>query len=342
VTDIAQTMPWLAPAWQQVQSRLAADRLPHALIIRGERGVGKRDLALAVAGLLLCEARSSNSNGYPLPCGHCRQCRLMAAGSHPDVRAYAPENSRMIRVDQVRALTDFVVASPQVSRHKIAIIDRADQLNVNAANALLKTLEEPQPDVTLLLLQESGRPLLPTIRSRCQSLMVPVPPPDQARRWLQQVLANREGDVPAAERIEQALRLAGYAPGLALDYLDGDFLDLRDKAFAAFRLFMRGEQPVVEAARAFKALGVEEALALFEHWAADLARLSLGGQASDPDAAGMLAYLARHNPPWRVHGLLDAIREARAAVVYNANPELEATRLLLAWQALMPSRPRHR
>lgn len=337
MTDIVQTMPWLAPAWQQVQSRLAEDRLPHALIIRGERGVGKRELALAVAGLLLCESVTDKGNGRALPCGHCRQCELMAAGSHPDVRVYAPENSRMIRVDQVRALTDFVVASPQVSHHKIAVIDRADQLNVNAANALLKTLEEPQPDVTLLLLQESGRPVLPTIRSRCQALMVPVPPQDQARRWLEQMLANRLEEPPAADRIQLALRLAGNAPRLALDYLDGDFLELRDKAFAAFRLFMRGEQPVAETARAFKALGVEEALALFEHWAADLARLSLGGQASDPDAAGMLAYLARHNPPWRVHELLDAIREARAAVVYNANPELEATRLLLDWQALMPA-----
>ncbi|GAA0839632.1 DNA polymerase III subunit delta' [Marinobacter szutsaonensis] len=339
MTDIAQDMPWLQRAWQQIQARLAEDRLPHALIINGERGVGKRVWAEAVAGLLLCDRPVKNESGLPVACGHCKQCELVAAGSHPDVRIYAPEKSRMVKVDQIRALSSFAVGSPQVAHHKVAIIDRADQLNINAANALLKTLEEPLPDVTLLLLQESGRPVLPTIRSRCQTLNIPVPARDQAERWLVAKVTELDKDQrPSAEVLAKALMLAGNAPRLALEYVNGEFLKLRDEAFESFRQFMKGQMSVAEAAKAFKAMGLEDALFLFEGWAADLARMAAGGQATDAEAADMLGFLAKRNPAWRAHELMDMIRESRAAGVYNANPELEASRLLLAWQALMPKR----
>jgi DNA polymerase-3 subunit delta' len=85
-------------------------------------------------------------------------------------------------------------------------------------------------------------------------------------------------------------------------------------------------------------MGLESALWLFEGWAGDLARISAGGQPRDAEAADMLTFLARNNPSWRAHELLDAIHESRSAGVYNVNPELEAGRLLIAWQKLMPRR----
>ncbi|MBC7183913.1 MAG: DNA polymerase III subunit delta' [Marinobacter sp.] len=339
MTDIAEDMPWLKRAWQTVQSRIAEDRLPHALIIAGERGVGKRAWAQAVARLRLCDRPVSREAGTPLACGQCKQCQLFAASSHPDVRVYAPEKSRMVKVDQIRALSSFAVASPQVAHHKVAIIDRADQLNINAANALLKTLEEPLPDVTLILLQESGRPVIPTIRSRCQTLTIPVPGNEDANRWLtQRVQELAEEARPSAEVLAKALMLSGNAPRLAFDYATGDFIGLRDAALARFKDFMKLRIPVGEAAKAFKALGLDDTLWLFETWAADLARLIAGGQPQDTDAADMLGFLARANPPWRAHELLDMVRESRAAGVYNASPDLEASRLLIAWQKLMPAK----
>lgn len=337
MTDLAKDMPWLHRAWSAVQHRLAQGRLPHALLVVGERGVGKRAWAEAVAGLLLCDQPEGREEGAPVSCGHCRQCQLVAAGSHPDVRVYAPEKSRMVKVDQIRALSSFAVASPQVARRKVAIVDRADQLNINAANALLKTLEEPLPDVTLLLLQESGRPVLPTIRSRCQALAIPLPNPDDAGRWLA-VRASElpENERPSAETLVKSLAIAGNAPRLALEYATGDFLPRREEAFDAFRQFMKGQMPVGEAARRFKTLGLDDTLLLFENWAADLARCSAGGVVQDTEAEDMLAYLVRSNPPWRAHQLVDRVRESRSAGVYNASPELEASQLLLAWRELMP------
>ncbi|MDY6840365.1 MAG: DNA polymerase III subunit delta' [Pseudomonadota bacterium] len=337
MTDIAQDMPWLSRAWQTVQSRVAEDRLPHALILAGERGVGKRAWAEAVGGLLLCDQPLNRESGEPVACGHCKQCELLAAASHPDIRVYAPEKSRMVKVDQVRTLSSFAVASPQVAQHKVAIIDRADQLNINAANALLKTLEEPLPDVTLILLQESGRPVLPTIRSRCQTLTVPVPADSQAMQWLASRVRELPEDTrPSPDTLAKALMLAGNAPRLALDYATGDFIGLRDTALDRFKEFMKSRIPVGEAARAFKAMGLEDTLWLFETWAADLARLIAGGNAKDIEAADMLGFLARTTPAWRAHELLDMVKDSRAAGVYNASPELEASRLLIAWQKLMP------
>lgn len=337
MTDIAKDMPWLGRAWNTVQQRLAQDRLPHALLIVGEQGVGKRAWAEAVAGLLLCDQQVGLDNGAPIACGQCRQCQLIAANSHPDVRVYSPEKSRMVKVDQIRALSTFAVASPQVAHRKVAIVDRADQLNINAANALLKTLEEPLPDVTLLLLQESGRPVLPTIRSRCQALTIPLPDAEDAGRWLSaRVSELEESTRPSPDTLAKSLMLAGNAPRLALEYATGEFLAQRDEAFEAFRQFMKGQMTVGDAARRFKTLGLDDTLWLFESWAADLARCGAGGEVQDPEAADMLGYLARSNPPWRAHQLLERVRESRSAGVYNASPELEATQLLLAWRELMP------
>lgn len=341
MTDIALEMPWLHKSWQVIQHRLAEGRLPHALLVTGECGVGKRAWADAVSGLLLCAAPVNMQAGAPVACGKCRQCKLLAASSHPDVRVYAPEKSRMIKVDQIRSLSAFAVSSPQVAGRKIAVIDRADQLNINSANALLKTLEEPVSDFVLLLLQESGRPVLPTIRSRCQVLSIPVPSTEQANQWLASKVANLESDKqPSAELMAKSLVLAGNAPRLALEYATGEFPALRDEAFDKFRQFMKGQVAVAEAAKAFKTLGLEDMLWLFEGWAADLARLSAGGKANDPEAGEMLGFLAGINPAWRAHELLDMVRDGRAAGAYNANPELEASRLLLAWRDLMPTKRR--
>jgi len=145
---------------------------------------------------------------------------------------------------------------------------------------------------------------------------------------------------PESTSVAKALMLAGNAPRLALDYLNSGFIALHDAAFCGFRDFMKNQTTLADAAKAFKALGLDETLWLFEGWAADLARLSAGGEPAHHEAADMLRFLAGCNPPWRAHELLDAVREGREAVVYNASPELEASRLLLAWQQLMPKRQR--
>lgn len=345
----ASEMSWHNDAWRFVDGSLRAGRLSHALLVAGERGVGKSAFAAGVAALLVCDRPVPSPAGEGgldrlIPCGQCKQCELVNAQSHPDIRRFAPEKSKMIRVDQIRALSAFAMASPQVSQRKVILVERADQLNINAANALLKTLEEPPADLVLVLLQESGRPVLPTLRSRCQTVTLPTPDMATALSWLTANLpantADDESEPPGPEQFEQALRLAGNAPRLALEYLDGDFVSQRQAALDSFRKFLKNELALPQATKAFKDLGLDGMLWLLEGWAADLARIGCGGTARDSEAADMLRFLAANNPPWRAHELLEACREARSAGIYNASVELEAERLLIKWQVLMPSRKR--
>lgn len=347
MTNDFTAMTWLQAPWQALMTLHQQDRLPHGLLLVAPAGIGKRLLAEQLAARLLCDVASGSEHA----CGHCRQCELLKAESHPDVKVFQPESSKVIKVDQIRTLSEFAVASPQVARRKVIIVDRADQLNINAANALLKTLEEPVAGVTLILLQEAGRTVLPTIRSRCQSIALPVPDEGTALDWLRQACLSRSGggndEEPDAAlpdtALQQALTLCGGAPGKALAWLDAAAVTARAEALAAFRSYLKNELVVGQAATALRKSGeLEQVLWTLELWALDAIRLSVGSTARDQDAADVLGYLAAQNPAWRFHALLAQIRESRAGLSYNVSPDLEIERLLIAWKGLMPARQRKR
>lgn len=174
-------LPWHADLRASLSLRWRASGWPAALVIEASRGSGKRLLAEHLAQDRLCGEPLASG----LACGRCQQCLLLAADSHPDLFVLKPVDSRVIKVDQIRALADFAYTRPQVAQRKLAILDTADALNPQAANALLKTLEEPGADVMLVLLCEQRSHLLPTVRSRCQMLKLPQPEIAALTRWLQ-------------------------------------------------------------------------------------------------------------------------------------------------------------
>jgi len=196
------------------------EALPHALLFRGNPGIGKLALAESLARALLCEQPGPGGSA----CGQCTACGWMAQGSHPDFRRLEPEilaeqNEReeggekkaslQIQVEQVRTLADFINVSSHRGGVKVVLIHPAETLNIHAANALLKNLEEPPARTYFLLVAHRWHQLLPTIRSRCQNVALPPPPVEAARDWLkQQGLRNPE----------LALAQAGGAPLLALEF----------------------------------------------------------------------------------------------------------------------------
>lgn len=209
-----ESAPWLTSPWTSLVDRAAADRMPHAVLIHGQPGVLKYELALAVANLLLCQSTGTDI------CKNCPPCHWFAAGSHPDFVQVCPlEDSQMIRVDQIRALTQSMslTASSDVG-YRVAILKPADRMNAAASNALLKTLEEPPGKACLILVADTLHTMPATVLSRCQRVVVQTPSRGLAKAWLAQ---QRECD-PDAPELDHALFLAAGSPGQAVVLLEND------------------------------------------------------------------------------------------------------------------------
>jgi DNA polymerase-3 subunit delta' len=208
-------MLWHIPAWRQLW---AAAGLPHAMLLTGPEGIGKSVFAKALAARLLCENPTDDG-----ACGVCPSCHWLATDNHPDFRYVIPEaeadvedsggdaerkkGSRQILIDQIRALEDFVYMGGHRNGARVIVIEPAEAMNVAAENALLKILEEPPSSVYFILVSSHWRRLLPTIRSRCQTIKLPRPSIVQAQDWL-----GQQGEKGLAE----LLPLVGDAPLAAL------------------------------------------------------------------------------------------------------------------------------
>lgn len=217
--------PWQNVLWERLQAGLA--RTPHAVLIHGPEGIGKLALAKHLSQALLCEIGDRSA----APCGSCEGCRWFAAGSHPDFRLVEPEAmartapgeaedlpvsaakagkpSQDIKVDQVRALDGFLSLGSHREGRRVALVHPAEAMNPNAANALLKSIEEPPGNALFILVSHRPARLLPTVRSRCVAIPVPIPHAAAAEAWL------------AAEGARDAgfwLAYAGGAPLKAFRY----------------------------------------------------------------------------------------------------------------------------
>ena len=205
--------PWHADAWARLQARRQRDALPHALLLAGPAGLGKRDFLAAFVKGLLCQ---NTTDG--VACGTCRSCHLVAAGTHPDVIALSlglrkdGATRSEIVVDQVRELSQRLAMASQFGGWQVATIDPADVMNTAAANALLKTLEEPTPSTMLVLVADEPARLPATIRSRCQRIDFMVPSRDVALAWL-----RAEGVTDAVPALEAAAGNPGLARAWATD-----------------------------------------------------------------------------------------------------------------------------
>jgi len=180
-----------------LENALAGGTLAHAMIFAGPRGVGKRMAAVRVARALLCR------EGPGAACGRCVACHRVDAGTHGDFYVVEPESSRSgVSIGQVRALAAALAQSPMEGERKAAIIDPADSMTTQAQNCLLKTLEEPPADTTLMLLAENTDLLLPTVRSRCRRVNF-IPLDEQTVR---DFLVRRGEDSESAAVVARAAR----------------------------------------------------------------------------------------------------------------------------------------
>lgn len=191
LTDLATVsspMPWHGQEWARLQRQLAAEQLPHALLLAGGQYTGKSQFALALSRLLLCARTDGLYN-----CGHCHACELSASGSHGDFRWVQPmDNSRVIKIEQIREVVRFTNKTAGFGLRKVIVIAPIESMNVNAFNALLKSLEEPAQNTYLILVCHRLYSVPATIRSRCQILRFAMPHKEASAGWLDITTGNRD------------------------------------------------------------------------------------------------------------------------------------------------------
>lgn len=330
---------WLSEA-------VARDRLPHALLFAGPDGVGKRTLARALAGVLLCDAAGRDA------CGACAACRRLEHGNHPDFLAVGRELRRerstsqgvaedseddaerksWIVVDQIRELATHVGFPPREGRARVVLLDPADRMTDEAQNALLKTLEEPVSRTVLVLAAANPHALLATVRSRCLSVTLRPMPTQALATWLE-----RSGMGPEEARSRAALAVG--LPGRALTVDVATLRERRDALLADLLAAARSPAALAdlpestarligEDADSFE-IGLDLAAALLR----DAAIAAITARASDlvhGDAAANLRLLGTTLGVQRSARLVEAVDELRSRLRFHANRTLLAETLLAA------------
>ena len=302
------------------------DQLPHALLLQGRPGLGKHAFAVQLAQALLCAQPQAG-----IACGQCHGCQLFAAGTHPDLAGVGLlEDAKGIAVDQIRALGEFLALRPHTATRKVVIISPADAMNLNAANSLLKLLEEPPLGSVLLLVTSHPARLPATVRSRCSRLLFRLPSAGVAQSWLQAQAGGGKTSGPL-------LDLAGGAPLLANTLAQEDFPRLRTKLLQDLAALSRGQEQAVNCAARWKGLGSARILGWLQGFVADQIKFQLAGQAAtllNPEIAAPQAGIKFKYEIKELYGFIDVLRDYYRQLNGPLDELLMLESVLIRWTRL--------
>ena len=335
MTDI---YPWQKNDWARLQE--LRKRPLHGLLFKGSKGIGKLDLAMNFAQSLLCQQPTESA----FACGKCPSCHWFGQDSHPDFRLLQPETlsldseeteelkpasgkkpSKQISVEQIRGLADFFGMSAHQGGRRVIVIHPAEAMNTNAANALLKNLEEPPPGLLFILVSHKPQQLLPTVLSRCLSFALPAPDAASATRWLKE-----QGVKNPAE----ALAASSFAPLQAVLQDEQPGSEERDKLLRAVR--HPAELDVFALAEALQKTEQVLVVQWLQLWCYDLNAVKLAGRLRyhlGEEAA--IKKLVEPVTPLNLARLQKLLQTAKREAQHTLNPKLFFESILLAYRQLM-------
>jgi len=324
-------LPWHRQHWEHLRSYIAQQRIPQALLITGNKGLGKQQLANRFAEALLCAAPQNDSTA----CGHCTSCVLINAETHPDFIQLQPEEpGKGITIGQVRSLITRLSLKPQFESHRVVIINPADKMNNAATNAFLKCLEEPTERTLLILISEKPARLPATIISRCQKLPVAAPDKESVIDWLAKTL---QCNAETHKTLRNNVALAQGAPLLALDYANDETLTLRNECFNAWvALAKRLKSPVV-IAEDWQKLPASPLMFWMTSWVIDLIKCFYHPTVANlynPDLNKQLQEMSQQLELKGLYKLYDLLLISRQRLDSQINKQLLFEEILIHWYEL--------
>lgn len=331
---LLQDIPWNETLWQGLIKRYHHAGLPHASLLLGNSGTGKRPLAFRLAKFLLCKATDKKTARRSSYCEVCQSCLLMDAGSHPDYFVCDQEaKGKQIKVDAVRQLNEFLSKTPQISACQVVQLYPVEAMNINASNALLKTLEEPSGEAYLLLMAERLGSVLPTIRSRTQRISLHPPATEQALSWLAEKMPNA-----SADDLSQALRQCGGGPLKAQAWLQDGLLAQDATYIKLMQAWLSGQQQLQDVSKALAKFDLADTINWWMGLSLDIMKLGMGAegsQLSHSQQAAWLEQLVATVSRLKLLTLQQKLQDVAGRLAagqgnYNASLLLES--LLLDWQ----------
>ena len=353
----APLLPWQNELWSQLTKRVLMPQqsLPHALLAAGMQGMGKRAFVWRLVAWLLCRERDSHPLGA---CGACESCQWLRSGTHPSLQvlpmismpvsadnahakeaatstakdkksAKAASNAALkIKVDDIRALQPFIYQGGQGMR--ICVLDYAEQMTIAAANALLKTLEEPQAQVHLFLISDTPAQLLPTIKSRVQQLALQTIDPAVSIDYVTHALGstvNREAVGTAA--IEQLIQLANGAPLAAVALAQAPWYSKRALWLTTWQALRSGKRSSIAASDYWQTqLSISEFIQLSELMLVDMRRVCLGLDALQKDI-DLSASLSNYKPAESsFEAFINSLQQTKIALQQNVQEKFAYDKLM--------------
>lgn len=267
-TNSVTNYPWHQKSWNHIVQARKNNHLPHAILLSGETGIGKQILANKMVKSLLC----MNPQNYEA-CNNCQACKTYDSGANPDyINIELLEEKQQISVDQIRNLSEFLNYSRSFNTYRVALINPVERMNQNAANSLLKSLEEPASNSIIILIATQLSKILPTIKSRCQLLSLPTPTREQSLSWLVE-------SSPQLENPELLLEMASGKPLLAIDIKQED-IDSRAEFEADVHSVVTANHAIIEIAKKWEKYNAETLLNWQLLWIQDIIKNTQCNQAT--------------------------------------------------------------
>nr|WP_182405683.1 DNA polymerase III subunit delta' [Psychrobacter sp. GP33] len=362
----APLLPWQQSLWSQLTARVLApaQSLPHALLAAGMQGMGKRAFVWRLVAWLLCRNREQSPLGA---CGNCESCQWLKSGTHPSLQVLpiinmpmnaatheshaalkssnktkmastsstsnqaaktAAKSSLTIKINDIRALQPFIYQGGQGMR--ICVLDYAEQMTIAAANALLKTLEEPQAQVYLFLISDIPAKLLPTIKSRVQQLPLQSIEPSVARDYVTHALGSTiHRETVSPSQIEQLLQMANGAPLAAIELAQADWYGKRALWLTIWQALRQGKRSSIAASDYWQSqLSIQDFIQLTETMLLDIQRLEVGLESQQKDIE-LTAAIAHNKPDSNaLDALIGSLQQIKVALQQNVQEKYAYDKLM--------------